>query len=1109
LNRIQSTFLTLLLVLGFVIGGSYAGAQTSLGILVGVVRDSTGAVVPHAVVTIKGEQSGETRKLTTQADGSYRIEALRPEQYTLTATEQGFTTFQVTHIVVNPSVVTSYDVNLTIGATKDTVSVEANSIGINTENGQLAALVSNKEIAELPIFSLNPVELATTLPGVQMVDQSGFSNGINIQVNGARPRSNNFLLDGQEINDVAIGGQAFQPAIPDMYDQLTVITSSGNAEYGRAGGGIVNYTTKAGTNVFHGSVFERYTGSGLNAQGGNERGQGITKSRFDQHNYGFTAGGPVIKDKLFAFGGLQLTRFFGKETPAVLELPDAAGVATLNAIAAANPTSAPQVALLSKYLSAFSYLGAGGYNPLTGNGVALINVAGQPTAACPAATVPGTCQVEEAFYQRPAVNANSPDTQWTYRIDYKPWEKDSFTARYIHDRGSLNPDFFNNAGALVGFDTLQGGPSELGEGVWTHIFTSHLLNEFRVAETRLSFEFAPTPQTLANPLNSLPTYSISSVPALGPNQNFPQGRGEELYQFQDTVGWTIGRHSIRAGVDIGRQLETDLISQNAIGTIGFAKGGSGNTSLGNFLLNQTGPSGSVTKTFGKTRIDPHDWRSAVFFQDDIKLNADLTLNVGVRYDYLTNPENSLPLPAVDPNNVFAPINTVLQVQNDKNNISPRFGFAYSPHFGGYFGDGKTVVRGGFGIFYDSDFSNFVTNSAQSSPNAIAFSDVVTTGNGVANPSAALATAVAVLSPQSAVESVATNMVNPETYQYNLGVERQLPGNVVLAVRYVGDRGEHLFANQQYNYFNGLTGTRLNTTRNNIVLRQNSADSNYNSLQIEASHGFSHGFLIRTNYTYGKDLDDGSEIFTTFATPTSYSANLAPGGRIQDWGPSAYDHRQYLSIAYVWQPSGLHSENKIANAALGALTRHWTISGIEQFQSGPYSTFNMAGVDSNGDGSTANDRPIIGNASLPLFTAGIDGIYLGAPTSGTYYDMKAANAGILTPVTAAQEHFLIPYGPGNQFLKSAIGRNSFKNPGLQFHNIAIEKGIGASWLHLERGQFVVRVEAQNLGNHNNRGPLDSNLLDIADPAVFATSTNTDQLGREDAGRQLVLWGKFTF
>jgi Carboxypeptidase regulatory-like domain/TonB-dependent Receptor Plug Domain len=1096
-------------------------AQTSLGILVGVVRDQTGAVVPKATVKVTGNEDGIVRTVVTQGDGAFRIEALRPQTYTVTVNQPSFSSFTAKNVIVSPSETTTYDVNLTVGSANQSVSVEADSVAINTENGQLTGIVNSTDIQKLPIFSLNPFELATTVPGSQIVANSGFSNGQEVQINGARPRANNYLVDSQEINDVDIAGQAFQPIIPDSFSNVSVLTSAASAEFGRAGGGVINSITKSGTNVYHGEVYERYAGSGLNALGGLERGTGITKTRSDQHIYGFTAGGPIIKNKLFAFGGLAISRFYGKLTPSVLEFPDANGYAMLQAIAAAAPSSstpvvAQQVALLDAYLNSGvtsgSYLNA--YNPVAGHTTVNTNVGPQPGCQ---GQPGGSCIITENFFQRPSPNASRPTTQWEYKIDYTPWEKDSFTARYLHARNSSNPDFTNSPGALIGFDTEQGGPSELGEGTWTHIFTANLLNEFRVSETRVNFAFAPTPQTLANPLYTLISVNVgTATPPLGLNQNFPQGRGEDLYQFQDTVGWTKGRHSMRIGFDIGRQLETDLVSQNAVGTLTFAAGGTNaagagyNTALGNFLQNQLGPSGTATKTFGKTRIDPHNWRSGFFGQDDIKINASLTINVGLRYDYLTNAENSLPFPGVDihnplgiitANNGVATANAI-KVNNPKGNISPRLGFAYSPHFGGYFGDGKSVIRGGVGIFYDSSFSNIVANSAQASPNAVAGQLILTTGAGLPNATSLVPTITPVLSLQSLVESVASNTVNPITYQYNLGIERQFPWNMFFAVRYVGNIGSGLFANQQFNYVNGVTGQRLNPAYGEDIIRGNFARSRYDSLQVEGSHLFSHGFQIRGNYTWSKSLDDASEIFNGLSNPTTFASNLAFGGMRGSWGPSDYDHRNYFVLTYVWSPAGFHGANGFADTALNVLTRNWTLSGSSRFQSGTYSTF-AANVDSNGDSSAANDRPIIGNASAPLTTGAIDGFFVGG-TPGVYYDIAAHNAKMPALVVdqPGSVHFLVPHDPDNANLNAELGRNSYSNPGRILSDLALEKGFQVP--KFERGRIVLRAEAQDIANHNNLNILNTTVNNIGN-GQFLNRKNSEL----DAGRQLILWAKFAF
>jgi hypothetical protein len=745
---------------------------------------------------------------------------------------------------------------------------------------------------------------------------------------------------------------------------------------------------------------------------------------------------------------------------------------------------------------------------------------------CPA----GGCVITFAGFQRPAAALNSPDTQWMYRVDYHPWEKDTIAFRYLHDRTSLTPDFFNNPDALAGFDTLQGGPSELGAGEWTHIFTPNLLNEFRVSEARINFQFAPTPQTLANPLNALPTFSFGNIqgnynggniifPNLGPNQNFPQGREEDLYQFQDTVSYSKGRQTFRIGADIGRLIEIDLVSQNALGTLGFADGGSGVTSLGNFLLNQLGPSGQATITFGPTRADSHGYRNGVFAQDDIKFSPDLTVNLGVRYDFLTNPENSLKYPGVDPNNPLAPIPTFVPITNDYNNISPRIGFAYSPHgMFGKLGDGKTVVRGGFGIFYDSTFSNILVNSAQAAPVAAAGLLQQTTGNGLPNATSLIPTIPNTVMQLSTVESEASNTVNPITYQYNLGVERELPGTVVLSVRYVGNLGEKLFANQQYNIINGLTGLRQDPARGQIILRGNYASSNYNGVEVSGSHNFKNGLIVRTNYVYSKDLSNGDDVFSGVGSPTSYGIDLNPGNRFREYGNSAFDHRQFFSVAYVYSPKGLHFENPIANAALGALTRHWTISGITQLQSGQYTTISTNGLDINGDGSTSNDRPVVSNVSAPLTAVGIDGAYLGPvvdangnpiifPVAGTLYNLnlnntlKNTNPASLTPISAGQVHFIVPVGTANQFLNQTIGRDSYLNPGTTTNNIAVEKGIGLSYLHFERGTLILRAEVQNIGNHNDGVVGDTDALDAG--------TSFLSRSRASSQRTMILWGKLQF
>ncbi|MGD0942292.1 MAG: TonB-dependent receptor, partial [Terracidiphilus sp.] len=857
-------------------------AQTSKGTLTGIVRDGSGAVVVGASVTVSDVATGETRSATTTSLGAYRLDAITPGQYTLRVESTGFELFEAKGLTVPASLVISYDVELKLGHLNETVSVSASNVLLNQENGSLSQTISGEALVKLPIFSLNPIELLTTVPGVQVVSNTEDTNGEEIQVSGARPRANNFMIDGEEINDATIAGQAVQPNIPDMYSDVIIYTHNPPAEFGRASGGVVNLITKGGTNTFHGSSWELYSGSGLNSTDGQQRQLTPSRSnkpRYDQHQFGFTVGGPVIKDKLFAFGAAQWSRYYGNEVAQEILLPNTSGIALLKELAGSSGTVATNAALMLQYLSSGSYVST--FADLTPQSPAAAGIS--LGAACSPTDDVCNNGLQVDTFLRPAAPEQNPDTQWTYRIDYTPWTKDTFTARYLHDRSSLTPDFFANGSSMPGFDTEQGGFSELGQGTWTHIFSTHILNEFRASETRLSFAFAPTAQTLANPLYNAPNIDTPEIQNLGFDQtDFPQGRGQDMYQFQDTVSWTHGRNTVRAGADIGRRIEKDLNAVPVNGVLSFADGGDGSTGVGNFLLNELGPSGTATRTFGNPDVDPHSWRSGIFGQDDVKLSPSLTLNLGVRWDYFTNPDNSLPYPAINPSTaatLYGPIDTVYKVAENKHSFAPRVGFAYSPRQGKWLADGKTVVRGGFGIFFDPEFTNITTNDADSAPN-VAAGEIQQTNTVIGNATGLLATISPQVSQFSTVDAPVNNLTSPYSEEWNLGVERVLPGQIALSITYVGSRGVKLFANQQYNYEDFNTGERLDPSRGVIIARGNFADSRYNGLEVGGKHNFSHGLAVTGSYVYSKSLDDGSDIFAPDSSPTSYSANLAPGGRHQ-------------------------------------------------------------------------------------------------------------------------------------------------------------------------------------------------------------------------------------
>ena len=230
-----------------------AGAQTSKGILTGVVRDTSGAVLANATVVITNQDTGESRTATTTSTGNYRAEAINPGRYQIHVTNPGFAAVDVKNIDVLPSVVTTYDATLPIGETSTTVEVQANSNFINTENGQLSGTIAKQELSQVPIFSLNPADLTSEFPGVmrqystvQNLGGIGGNGLVKLAVNGARPRANNFMMDGQDINDVSLGGEAIQPIMPDFFSSVTVLFNDSSAEFGRAGGAVINQITQSG-----------------------------------------------------------------------------------------------------------------------------------------------------------------------------------------------------------------------------------------------------------------------------------------------------------------------------------------------------------------------------------------------------------------------------------------------------------------------------------------------------------------------------------------------------------------------------------------------------------------------------------------------------------------------------------------------------------------------------------------------------------------------------------------------------------------------------------------------------------------------------------------------
>jgi len=1044
----------------FLLAPMLSFGQTSRGMIAGTVTDTTGAAISGASVTAVNKDNGLKRSVTTGPTGAYRMDAMDLGAYTITVSDSGFDTLTLDNVAVRGSVITPADVTLQVGVKNEVVTVEATNNGVETQTAAITHTISNREVMSLPTQNFNPISLATTLPGVADVNETGrnFANGTGFSVNGLNTRSNNFLIDGQDNNDNGVQGQAFQPINANAIQEVSVLTNSYSAEFGRGGASVTNVIYKSGSNNFHGSVWENYSGSGLNsvdAQSGLAGATSRDKARYDTHTYGFAVGGPIVKDKLFFFATPEWQRFYGNSTPAVIAAPTALGASQLQAYGTSNAS------LLLQY---FGTLRASGN---TFNVNTLSNGAGQ--------------NVEFGLVQRTPPPQQQPDTQYSFKVDYLASQRDVVAVRYLHDYNKVSPDFFNNPTALPGYETNQGGPSQNVGGSWTHTFTPNAVNEFRSSYGRFDFEFAPEPASLNNPLYTQPRITINGVsrlPLLGVAPIVPQGRGHQTYQEQDGFTYTHGKHTWKMGADVAHLLVTDHIPFNFFGTETYNAGG-GFTPLGNFLDNFTGTGTFGAITFGSPVVKPTMTQQGYYVEDAWKAASNLTLTLGMRYEYAGNPENYEAYPGFNlANGPFNDLTAKVPVQADRNNFGPRVGVTYSPNFlPGFLGEKKTVFRGGFGVFYDSFYTLMLDNVQASAPNAVADSIVGTSGRGLANASSLIAAQNPALNPLAGQTSVASNMVNPKTYQWNANVQHELPAAMIMTLSYVGTRGTQMFESDTINAFGGYDPAamasgaltllpRLNPARGPITVRDNSGDSHYNGVSAELERHFARGLLFRSAYTFSKAIDNGSDVYFGLGTATVVPQSpYYPDGRNSERALSAFDTRHRWVTSFVYAVPEFRSNENQFYRGLSILSSGWELSNVFAVQSGEPATVSVIGIDTNGDGNAANGRPFLGNAAAPINSVGIDGIFIGG-TPGTIYNNDTGAA-----TTASNVHWVVAPGLGN------AGRNSYMQPGSYNLNTAVTRTIKMpKW---EGQQIQLRGEFYNVLNHANYDytpGIDMNVLD---------------------------------
>lgn len=1115
------------------IGSMSALSQTSRGTVSGTVKDQNGAVVPGAEVILTNTDTTVARSTTTNDEGFYRFDAVDLGSYSVRISAPSFTTAVKNGVTVTANQIVAVDADLQIGDQQVVVEVvAATSEPLQTEAPVRGGNISTKQITELPVAG-NPTSLALTLPGV-VTNRTGVGVG-TFSVNGARGRSNNFLIDGTENNDISVAGQGFQITNRDAVQEVSVQTGNYDSEFGRAGGAIVNVITRSGTKDFSGSLAFQYDSSKDDAitslQSRNPAVLALGRPLFnDEKVYSGTFGGPLFlpnfgeggsvfdtsRDKNFFFVAYLENRFRAPGGSVTLTVPTAAGRATLQQYAGNNPR-------LAEYLA------------LTANTVA--TVANRPSISLDPlnATTPVRGSVAVGDFFRTFTNT-STSKQFQIRTDHRLGEKDQLSFRYLQDNTDAPLATVN----FPGFDSNQANKYRNFLISETHIFSSSLTNELRLAYNRIKLSFP-----LADPTGPAATQAtiaivapVNGLTSVGAPTNIPQGRTADNYQIQNTLTYIFGNHTIRTGGDYLRQISTQLAPADIRGSLNYTAT-TNFTSLANFVDNFGGASGSVNRVFGDSTYNPVLHRIGVFGQDRWKVTEDLTLTIGLRYENFGTPFNQLRTPAftglfnVDPVTRTGAFSQPNQVKSDNDNFAPSVGFAYAPSFesgiGGFiFGEKKSVIRAGYNMGYDSFFNNIASNAAASSPNQVAvlINSTATTANprGLPNFSTLFPSVAVTVSAASAQTLIDPNLENPYYQRWSLGFQRELPFNLVMDASYVGSKGTNLFINEDLNPLvrpelrvtpagatTGLTG-RLDNLQGGRTIRTNGGDSNYHSAQFELRRRFANNFIISGSYTFSKLINNADEVFSVGIGGSAPNVSAIPaifGGQAAERALSVDDRTHRAALTYVVESPYFRSQEGFIGRMLGG----FQLSGVTTFESGvPFTVvngFDADGIGGNNDRPTYNPNGQRGVRAVPVVNA--NNVITGYINPEIVLTRNAAGQPLtyaaIDPSTA--EFIVNPayvIGASGSIVRVGnLGRNTERSPAVYNTNLTMLK---RTRLFNERMFLEIRAElfnAFNTPNFPSAGLITSNASSLTQGFFL----NPDTINTSGGGRVTRYQVKFVF
>jgi carboxypeptidase family protein len=1028
-----------------------AHAQLTRGAISGTIRDTTGAVIAEAAITVTNVNTNQARTATTNGEGFYRFAAIEPGTYRIKIQKAGFAGAEARDIIVRTSQEVSFDAELNVAATTESVlvdiSAQAEAIALNKTNPTIGLTASSRQAVELPLSPGRNVNNLTLL------SPNAFSapGSTGMSVNGQRARNNNFTIDGSDNNDISVTIST-SPIVPEAVAEFQVQTNPYNVEFGRNSGAQINVITKSGTNQIHGEAFEYYGGSALNALDNREKVNGLNRpARFNRNQFGFDLGGPIIKDRTFIFGLMQGDRLRSSGTPgAAVIIPTQAGFAALNSVPLRPGQSA---ASRQAVLSSLGFL----------NDIYALN----PVFRNLSSTTINTVSIPIATTNIPI---SQPNNTWNFIIrgDHQLREGDSLTLRYSYNK----PFTVNNASNTQFGSLFAGNTSTLDQNAAiseTHVFTPRLLNEFRTSYIRRDLQFPENDPT--TPSAGIGGFGNNNQFIVGGLANFPQGRVQNSYQFSDILTLQKGSHSIKFGADIRRIQLFNLAAFDSKGTFTF-------NNLEDYLNN-------VASTFQQAlqtaTFDARQTQQFYFAQDDFRVTPNLTLNLGVRYELSGVPFGFFG--ATDPQSLGALVPG--PVKKDTNNWAPAIGFAYSPRgeggiFGKLFGDGKTSFRGGYRISYDVLFYNILTVNASNFPRVVVGQQANATD---VYPNLIPVTGAPKFDPTATFVNTPQDAGTPYAQIYSFSIQREMYRDFVVEVGYTGSRGINginqlqanpgiLTADQAATVQQTRSGTSIPNLQDRRLFPQfgprvliaTEAQSSYNAGFLSVNKRMSNGLQLGLAYTYSKNISNNDESLGVAAitggspqVPQDFSNYRA------ERGVSVFDRTHRFVVNYIYEIPWFKSSWAQAPVIKQVFTG-WQVSGVTAFQSGQPFTI-LSGVDSNGNGG-GGDRPNFNPA----------GAFAVDPLTGNLrtFTTSKVNGMFLVPLGANGLPLQNSLGNGN------LGKNTLRAPGFWNNDLSLQKRIRI----LEGQQLFLRADLFNAFNQDNYGIPVNNLNSTS----FGQNTN---------------------